>query len=153
MDRGLSSAEASGGRRRARLAARIRVEPRPLSGVRPLRTALRTGHIIAFAALYGGHLYDIGALRLLPALLATVATGGALVALDVYRAPVWLVQIRGLATLAKLVLVAGVLVFWESRILLLTLVVVIGTVTSHMPGRYRYYSPLHGRSVGSEEKG
>ena len=31
---------------------------------------------------------------------------------------------------------------------LLTLVVVIGVVTSHMPGRYRYYSLLHGRPIG-----
>ncbi|MDB4433434.1 hypothetical protein N9166_01720 [bacterium] len=153
MDRGLKSAEAGGGGRRARLAERLRAEPLPLSGARPLRTALRTGHIIAFAALYGGHIYGIGAGRLLPALLATVATGGALMALEVYQAPVWLAQIRGLATFAKLVLVVSVAFLWDWRIPLLTLVVVIGTVNSHMPGRYRYYSPLHGRIVGSEEKG
>jgi hypothetical protein len=129
------------------------VEPRSLPAARSLRTALRTTHIIAFAALYGGHIYGVGAGRLLPALLATVATGGALMALEVYQAPVWLAQIRGLATFVKLLLVASVALFWDWRILLLTLVVAIGTVNSHMPGRYRYYSPLHGRIVGSEEKG
>jgi hypothetical protein len=31
--------------------------------------------------------------------------------------------------------------------------VAIGVVTSHMPGRYRYYSLLHGRDVGNGGKG
>jgi hypothetical protein len=29
----------------------------------------------------------------------------------------------------------------------------IGVVAAHMPGRLRYYSPLHGRVVGPLEKG
>ena len=81
-------------------------------------------------------------------MIATLATGAALMALEVYGTPIWLVQVRGVATFAKLVLVASVAVFWEWRVALLTIVAVIGVVTSHMPGRYRYYSLLHGRSVG-----
>ncbi len=50
-------------------------------------------------------------------------------------------------------MVAAVAVFWEWRVVLLTAVVVIGAVTSHMPGRYRYYSLLHGRSIGHDAKG
>jgi hypothetical protein len=74
-------------------------------------------------------------------------------ALEVLSAPVWLVQVRGVATLVKLVLVAGVAALWDWRIFLLTLVMVIGVVTSHMPGRYRYYSLLHRREVGDGGKG
>jgi hypothetical protein len=66
---------------------------------------------------------------------------------------VWLVQIRGVATLVKLGLVASIAALWDWRIFLLTLVVAIGVVTSHMPGRYRYYSLLHGRDVGNGGKG
>jgi hypothetical protein len=44
-------------------------------------------------------------------------------------------------------------VFWDWRIFLLTLVMAIGVVTSHMPGRYRYYSLLHWREVGDGGKG
>ena len=121
--------------------------------MRSLRTGLRTAHVVAFAALYGGHVYGVAAERLLPALIATIATGGVFLALEVWSAPVWLVQIRGVAALVKIALVASVAVFWDWRILLLTLVMAIGVVTSHMPGRYRYYSLLHWREVGDGGKG
>lgn len=147
------SPDPSEARWRARLSRRIRIEPRRIPGVRALRTGLRTAHILAFAALYGGHVYGASPDRLLFALVATIATGGALLALEVYRAPVWLVQVRGVATLTKLVLVAGVAAFWELRIALLTLAIVIGAVTSHMPSRFRYHSWLHGGPIGPQEKG
>lgn len=128
-------------------------QPRPLPGVRTVRTVLRTAHLIAFGTLYGGHVYHLPAERLWPALLATLATGGAFMALEMYRSPLWLVQTRGLATLAKITLVAAVAIWWDVRLWLLTAAVVIGGVASHMPGRYRYYSVFHGRAVGGQESG
>ena len=109
--------------------------------------------MIAAAALYGGHVFAVAAERLVPALAATLVTGAALMAFEITRAPVWCVQVRGAATYAKLALVAAVAVLWEWRVLLLTVAVIIGVVTAHMPGRWRYRSLLHGRVVGPEEKG
>jgi len=118
-----------------------------------MRTSLRTLHLLAVGALYGGHVYGVEAERLVPALAGVLATGGALVAFEVLQARIWLVQVRGAGTLLKLVLVAGVGVFWELRLVLLTLALVIGSVSSHMPGRWRYYSLLHGRVLGPTERG
>ncbi|MDX1648767.1 MAG: hypothetical protein R3263_02835 [Myxococcota bacterium] len=137
----------------ARLRARIDAPPRSVAHVRLYRTSLRTLHLIAVAALYGGHLHGVAAGRLAPALLATVATGGALAALEVWRAPVWLVQVRGLATVAKVGLVAAVALWWEGRLLLLTAAMVVGAVVAHAPGRLRYHSLLHGRPAGPRELG
>jgi hypothetical protein len=131
----------------------LRAEPRPLPAVRVARTTLRTAHLIAVASLYGGHVYGVEAGRLVPALVGSLTTGGALMALEVYRVPVWMVQIRGVATLVKLLLVAGVAAFWDQRVALLSLALVIGAVVSHMPGRWRYHSLLHGRVVGPQDKG
>lgn len=128
-------------------------EPRPLPGVRVLRTTLRTAHLIAFGTLYGGHMYAVPAERLWPALLATLGTGGALMCLEVWRLPLWLVQLRGVATLAKIGIVAAVAVWWPWRVWLLTTAIIIGGVASHMPGRYRYYSVVHGRVIGGQESG
>jgi hypothetical protein len=129
------------------------MQVRALPGARALRTTLRTAHLLAFATLYGGHVYGVSADRLWPALAATVANGGALMGLEIYRTPIWLAQIRGMATLAKILLVAAVAAWWHLRLVLLTAAVVIGGVVSHMPGRYRYYSVLHRRVVGSQESG
>jgi hypothetical protein len=128
-------------------------QPRPLPAVRPLRTTLRTTHLIAFGTLYGGHVYGLPAERLWPALLATVGTGGALMSLEIYRLPLWLFQLRGVATLAKILLVAAVAVCWTCSVWLLTAAIIIGSVAAHMPGRYRYYSVIHRRVIGEQESG
>ena len=121
--------------------------------VRALRTTLRTAHLLAFGTLYGGHVYSISVQRLWPALFATLASGGALMLLEIYRTPIWLGQVRGVATLAKIGLVAAVAAYWDSRLWLLTVAAIIGGVVSHMPGRYRYYSLIYGRPIGEQERG
>lgn len=128
-------------------------QTRPLPGVRALRTTLRTMHLIAFGALYGGHVYGVAAERLWPALIATIATGGTLMLMEIYRTSVWAVQLRGLATVLKILLVAAVALWWEARIVFLTLAIVVGGISSHMPGRYRYYSVLHRRVIGEQASG
>lgn len=126
---------------------------REVPHARLYRTSLRTLHLIAIAALYGGHAYGVAAERLAPALFATLGTGAAFVAFEVWRAPVWLVQLRGLATLAKVGLVAAVGLWWEGRLLLLTAALVVGAVVAHAPGRLRYYSLLHGGVAGPRDRG
>jgi hypothetical protein len=137
----------------ALLAADSWARLRPIPHVRPIRTTLRTAHIAAFAVLYGGHWFGVAATQLAPALAATVATGGALVALEMYRTPVWPLQTRGIATFLKVALVALVGIAWSARLWLLTAALVLGAVSSHMPGRFRYYSLLHRRVIGSSERG
>jgi len=129
------------------------MQTRRLPGVRALRTTLRSAHIIAFAALYGGHVFDVAPERLRWALVATLASGAVFVGLEMYRTPLWVLQVRGMATVAKIALVAAVAVWWDVRVWLLTLAIVIGSVVAHMPGRFRYYSVLHGRVIGTEERG
>jgi hypothetical protein len=81
---------------------------RAIPGARWLRTSLRTLHLIAVGALYGGHLYTVDVTRLQPALLSVLLTGGLLVCFQVWQARIWLVQVRGVATFLKLVLLAGI---------------------------------------------
>ena len=121
--------------------------------LRVLRTTLRTLHVLAAAALYGGHVHGVEAARLVPALAATLVTGGAFLALEIWRFPPWLVQLRGVATLGKLALLACVPFLWEQRVAILTLVVGVGVVVSHMPGRFRYRTLLPGVPPGPEDLG
>jgi hypothetical protein len=133
--------------------AGTRVRVRPVPGVRTWRTLLRTAHLVAFGTLYGGHVYGVAETRLEGALIATVATGGAFMVFEIYRAPIWLVQVRGVATVAKIVLLAVAGAIPQVAVPLLTLVIAIGALSSHMPGRWRYHSLRHGRVVGPREKG
>jgi hypothetical protein len=128
-------------------------EPAPLPAARTMRTALRCAHMLAFGGYYGGHLFSVGPERLLPALALVITTGGAFMSFEIWRAPIWLAQIRGVACYLKLALLLSVAACWEYRIAILTLVVVIATVISHAPGRVRYYSLLHMREVTTDSKG
>jgi hypothetical protein len=120
---------------------------------RTLRTTLRTLHVLAFGAYYGGHVFQVSTERLFPALVAVVVTGGLFALFEIWSNPVWLHQLRGVCTYIKIVLLASAALFWEQRIWILTLIVVLGVVAAHAPSRFRYYSLLHRRVINSHGKG
>lgn len=120
---------------------------RSLPGERELRTVFRTAHIAAMAILLGGHAFDVSPARLHLALGLTIGTGLALVALEMYGSLNWCFQIRGLATILKVLLVCLVPLLWDLRVHLLLTVLVIGSISSHMGARWRHYSVLTGRQA------
>jgi uncharacterized membrane protein len=120
---------------------------------RTLRTTLRTLHVLAFGAYYGGHVFQVSTERLFPALVAVVVTGGLFALFEAWSNPVWFHQLRGVCTYVKIVLLASVALFWEERVWILTFIVVLGVVAAHAPSRFRYYSVLHRRVVETHGKG
>jgi len=117
---------------------------------RAWNVGLRTLHLMAFGVLLGGHFWDVQAELLLPALAMTVASGAALMGLELYKSFYWLFLGKGLMVLAKLVLLLSVLLFWEARVPLLFAVVALASIGAHMPARFRYYSVLHRRVLETE---
>ena len=121
---------------------------RPQSGTRGLSIALRTLHLASFGILLGGHAFAIESNQLLPALYLTIASGAGLIALEVYIIGLyWLFLGKGVMVFLKLAILLAVPSFWEYRLLLLLSVLVIASVGSHMPARFRHYSFLHRRVV------
>jgi hypothetical protein len=112
--------------------------PRRIPRHRVLGIALRTAHLMTFGALLGGHLFAVDATRLMPFLIATVASGLALVVLELVSSCAWLFMGKGLAVLLKLLVLLMVPVFWEYRVPLLLLTVAMASVGSHMPSRFRH---------------
>lgn len=49
--------------------------------------------------------------------------------------------------LTKLLLIASIPWLWPYRVPILAVVIVIGSVGSHMPRRYRHFSLVHGRAL------
>ncbi len=86
--------------------------PRRVPAHRALGVALRTVHVAAFAALLGGHLFDVDAARLLPWLYAAIASGASLMVLELLGSCAWLSTGKGLAVLVKLSLLAVVPWCW-----------------------------------------
>jgi len=114
-----------------------------LLSARGWNIAFRTAHIAATAVLLGGHVFDRPPEVLLPSLYLSLGTGAALAVSEAGPGWLWFHQLRGLMTMVKVGLMCFVPVFWNYRVPILLAVVVIASVGSHMPARFRYYSVLY----------
>jgi len=104
-----------------------------------LRILLRTVHILGFSVLFGGHWFNVPREALLPWLYCTVFSGAGLMGLELRAGFDWVLQLEGGMVAAKLVVLSLLPFFWDQRLALLALVMVIGSVGSHMPGSLRHY--------------
>ncbi len=123
-----------------------------LTSTRAWNIALRTAHLAASGVLLGGHAFDVPAERLLAALYLTAGTGIALAIVESGARLAWFHQGRGLLVLAKLALLLAVPWCWSWRLGLLLAVVVLASVGSHMPARFRYYSVLYRRVMNADSR-
>lgn len=71
---------------------------------------------------------------------------------DLHASAAVLVEVRGIAVLIKLVLLALVPVFWDARITLMVTSLVIGSIVSHMPKRYRHKALLFRSKIVADER-
>ncbi len=112
---------------------------------RLLNVACRTIHIVAFAVLFGGHVWGVEPDRLGIALWVTVTSGVALMAVEVVADRRWMLEVRGAVVLLKLGLLLAVPIAWEHRVAVLTAVAVVAAAGSHLPGRFRHASWIRAR--------
>jgi hypothetical protein len=120
---------------------------RKLPGKRWINIFLRTLHLIGTAGIGGAYLLGSAPPGWLYFLWLTLASGIAMMAIEVWGNGVWLVQVRGVAILAKLALLVAMPLFPDSAAAIFTLVIVVSAAGAHAPGRLRHYSLLHGREV------
>ena len=120
---------------------------REFPGRRWVNISLRTLHLIGIAGIGGAFLYQADKALWLPYLLLTLVSGLLLVGLEVWSNGIWLMQLRGLATLLKL-LILSLALFLGLQGWMLVSIIVIASVLAHAPGDVRYYSPFHGRRTG-----
>lgn len=126
--------------------------PRPsgLSCTRIVSIALRTVHLAAFGLLLGGHAFEVPAERLLPWLGLTILSGLGLVLVELRVVGLaWFSRIEGVLVIVKLLPLLAIPWFWEPRVPLLLLVLAIGSVSSHLPARYRHYALWRRRAISA----
>lgn len=113
-------------------------QPRTFPYRRTIRTLLRTLHILTTGTLIGGHVFAQPVTVLEPWLWMSVLSGFLLLATDMHASMNVFFQVHGLVVLVKVALLMLVPVFWDHRVALLIAVLVVGSVSSHMPGRFRH---------------
>jgi hypothetical protein len=108
----------------------------------------RTLHILAISILVGGHAFNAPADQLRPLLYVAIVSGVGMAWIEAY--PFWqaLFQGWGILVMIKLALLCAVPFAWNHRLAILIVVLVIGSVGSHMTKRLRHCSPLLGPEAG-----
>jgi hypothetical protein len=106
--------------------------------------AFRTLHLVAISILVGGHAFGASADQLRPLLFGAIVTGTGMATIETYPTFQFLHRGWGLFLLLKLALLCVIPFAWSYRVPILIAVVIIGSVGSHMPRRFRHYSVLDG---------
>lgn len=126
-------------------------EERSFKGDRWVSISLRTLHLIGIAGLGGGFLYQAEPAAWMPYLFLTMASGCLQICLYIWYSAIWLIQLRGLVILFKMVLLSSVIAFEEYAAYILVVIVILSGLMAHAPGDVRYFSIFHGRRVESLE--
>jgi hypothetical protein len=121
---------------------------RDFPGKRWVKIGLRSLHLVGLAGVGGAYLYAAAVEAWFPYLLLTLATGLAMMLLEIWGHGLWLLQMRGLAIVFKLLLLALSMVAPAALDppLVITVILISGII-AHAPGRLRYYSPFYRRMI------
>ena len=111
------------------------------------KISLRTLHLLALAGVGGGVLFQLDKELWINYWWLSLASGTLMMLMDMIANPIWLVQVRGIVVIVKLILLAllGAWPAWDST--LLAIIIIISAVISHAPGKLRYFSLYHGRVI------
>jgi hypothetical protein len=124
--------------------------PKPaIPHARVYSIAFRTLHILAISILVGGHAFNAPAEQLRPLLYVAIVSGIGMAVIEAYPSFQSLFQGWGLLLLSTLALLCVIPFAWKYRFPILLVVVIIGSVGSHMTKKLRHYSLLDGPEPGS----
>ena len=123
------------------------VPVRDFPGQRWVRISVRTWHLAAMGFLLGGTALGLSPAEQPAAVWHTFASGAVFSTLELYHSGIWLYQLKGWAVMAKFILLGGWVLSAGHGLAWLLAALIIGGISSHMPGRYRYYCPWYGRVV------
>ena len=113
------------------------------------KISLRTLHLLAVAGVGGGILFGIEKELWINYWWLALVSGALMMVIDIVSNPVWVVQVRGLVIFLKLILLA--LLGQDPGLdrVLLIVIIVISAIISHAPGKLRYYSVFHRKTITS----
>lgn len=111
---------------------------RDFRGMRWVNIILRTLHLAGVAGIGGGFLFKVPLEEWHLYILLTVSSGLAMMLLSVWSNGIWFIQLRGVATMTKLIILSIALAGGFEPMLLF-MVIAISGIIAHAPGKVRYY--------------
>ncbi len=129
-------------------------EPRQYPGQRWVKMIARSIHVVLSGTYLGALVFHVDPATRWPWFLAAMLSGLLMFCLDLYESGGFLLQLRGLVTILKLLLLAFLPVFGETRVWVVAAVAFISVISSHASARFRYFLIWgRGRIKAAETRG
>ncbi len=132
----------------------IPAEPRRYPGQRWVKMIARSAHVILAGIYLGALVFHVEPATRGPWFLAAMLSGFLIVCLDLYESGGFLLQLRGLVTAVKLVLLALVPTFGAAGVWVVVGVAFFSVISSHASADFRYFLVWgRGRIKAGETRG
>ena len=129
-------------------------EPREYTGQRWVKMIARSAHVILSGIYLGALVFNVEPAARLPWFLATMLSGLLMICLDLYESGAFLLQLRGLVVLGKLLLLAFLPAFGAAGVWVVAAVAFFSVISSHATANFRYFLIWgRGRIKAAETKG
>ncbi|MCG7587145.1 hypothetical protein [Photobacterium sp. OFAV2-7] len=107
------------------------------------KTGVRALHILGIAGSAGGILYSVERELWLNWWILAMVTGVILMTLEISRSRLWLIQLKGVLTLVKLMLLGSFFIIPQHKPMLFVTVLLMSVFIAHGPAGLRHYSIWH----------
>lgn len=119
-------------------------EPRQFRGQRWGNIILRSAHLVGIAGIGGGFLHNLDESNWMPFWYLTLASGIALSLLYLAASAVWLLQLRGITVVVKIVLIAIAIHWPQLRAPSFITIILLSAIIAHAPGKVRAWGRQRG---------
>lgn len=116
------------------------------------KTGIRALHILGIAGAAGGILYGVERELWLNWWILAMVTGVIMVALEISRSKLWLIQLKGVLTFVKLALLSSFFIIPQHKPALFITVLVMSVFIAHGPAGLRHYSIWHRRRIDEKPR-
>jgi hypothetical protein len=117
----------------------IPAEPRRYTGQRWAKIMTRATHVVLAGIYLGSLVFDVQPAIRGPWFLAALLSGVLMFCLNLYESGGFLLQLRGLVTGMKLILLALVPVFGAAGVWVVAAIAFFSVTSSHASSNFRYY--------------
>lgn len=114
-------------------------EPRKFTGQRWLKMSARAAHVVLSGIYVGAFVFGVEPASRWPWFMAAMLSGLLILALDLHESGAFLLQLRGLVVVVKLLLVALVPAFGRAGVWVLAAIAFVSVISSHASSSVRYH--------------
>lgn len=129
-------------------------QPRRLPGHRAIKIVLRGLHTLAAGVFTGAWIFEVPIESRELSLILVIASGLAMLLIDLFESGAFLLQVRGLVLITKVCALAMLPFYGNWTGEALSLLFVLAVISSHAPSKVRYFIVFgHNRITGATSKG